>query len=330
MGIKHLNRLIRNTCNNSLKKLHFSELKNKKLAIDISIYLYKYQLENTLIENIYLMISLFRMYNIIPVFIFDGKPPAEKKELLKERRDKKKEAKERYDQLQDMLSQDLTKEEKQNIIDEMDNEKKNFVKIRHSDIENVKKLIRLYGVTYYDAPGEAEELCALLLKKNIVDGCISEDMDLFLYGCEKVYRYLSLANSTVVLYNTNDIFKSLRCSLKEFQIICILSGTDYYNFDIGNLSKCMHLFNKFLKSRFKIQDEKQDEKQQSDFFNWLQNNKILTLDDYDIINNIIELFNYSNIISKNKLNNTFSCKNINYNNDSLKCFMKDYGFIYLN
>ena len=44
----------------------------------------------------------------------------------------------------------------------------------------------------------------------------------------------------------------------------------------------------------------------------------------------LELFNYSNIISKNKLNSTFSCKNINYNNDSLKCFMKDYGFIYLN
>ena len=90
MGIKYLNKLIRNNCQNSLEKVHFSSLRYKKLAIDISIYLYKYQYENKLIENIYLMISLFRLYNITPVFIFDGKPPAEKKELLMMRKQNKK------------------------------------------------------------------------------------------------------------------------------------------------------------------------------------------------------------------------------------------------
>ena len=138
------------------------------------------------------MISLFRLHNIIPVFIFDGKPPAEKKELLYERKEKKREAKDRYNELNDLLKEDLTNEEIQNIKEEMENEKKNFVKISQADIDQVKDLIRLYGVTYYDAPGEAEELCAFLVKKGIVDGCISEDMDLFLYGCPKVYRYLSL------------------------------------------------------------------------------------------------------------------------------------------
>tara|TARA_Y100000991_G_scaffold214344_1_gene201870 strand:- start:1129 stop:2091 length:963 start_codon:yes stop_codon:yes gene_type:complete len=320
MGIKHLNKLIRSSCNTALKKIHFSDLKNKKLAIDISIYLYKYQLENTLIESIYLMISLFRMYNIIPVFIFDGKPPAEKTELLRERKEKKREAENRYKKLEELLKdKDITKEQEQSILEEMDSEKKNFVKVRHNDIEEVKKLIRLYGVTYYDAPGEAEELCALLVKKNIVDGCISEDMDLFLYGCPKVYRYLSLANSTLILYNTNEIFNNLKCDLYEFKIICILSGTDYYNFDIGNLTKCFHFFNRFLKS--KIDDT---------FLEWLKTNSILNKDDCDIVNNIVDLFNYSNIVSKNKMNSAFSCKNINFNNEMLKSFMKNYGFIYLN
>ena len=124
MGIKHLNKLIRTNCNNALTKVHFSSLKNKKLAIDISIYLYKYQLENTLIESIYLMISQFRMYNIIPVFIFDGKPPAEKRELLRERKEKKREAEERYNQLHELLNDDdITKEEEQNILEDMDSEK---------------------------------------------------------------------------------------------------------------------------------------------------------------------------------------------------------------
>lgn len=319
MGIKHLNKLIRNNCYEALEKVHFSKLKNKKLAVDISIYLYKYKLENTLIESIYFMISLFRLYNIIPVFIFDGKPPAEKRELIYERKEKKKEAKDRYNELNELLKEDLTEEEIQNIKEEMEQEKKNFVKISQNDIDQVKNLIRIYGVTYYDAPGEAEELCAFLVKKNIVDGCISEDMDLFLYGCPRVYRYLSLANSTLILYNTENILQILNCNIEEFKLICILSGTDYYNFDIGNLTRCFHLFNKFTKV-----------KQTTTFYDWLKDNNILKDEDCDIINNIVELFNYSNIISKNKTLNKLICKNVNFNNCHLKQFMQNYGFIYLN
>ena len=320
MGIKYLNKLIRNNCNNALKKVHFSSLKNKKLAIDISIYLYKYQLENTLIESIYLMISLFRKYNIIPVFIFDGKPPIEKIDLLRERKEKKIQAEHRFNELKELLNdKDITKEEEQIILDDMENEKKNFVKVTSSDIQQVKDLIRLYGVTYYDAPGEAEELCALLVKKNIVDGCISEDMDLFLYGCSKVYRYLSLANNTLIFYDTNKIMECLECNIDDFKTMCILSGTDYYNFEIGNLNKCFHLLNKFIKS-----------KNNDNFYSWLKDNNVLNYDDLNIMNNIINLFNYSNICSKNKINSTFNCKNINYNKQSLHLFMRNYGFIYLN
>lgn len=83
MGIKHLNRYIQTQCKSSIKQIHLSELTNKKIVIDTSIYLYRYASDNTLLENFYLMISIFRQYNIIPLFIFDGKPPKEKKDLLK-------------------------------------------------------------------------------------------------------------------------------------------------------------------------------------------------------------------------------------------------------
>lgn len=85
MGIKHLNRYIQTQCKSSIKQIHLSELTNKKIVIDTSIYLYRYASDNTLLENFYLMISIFRQYNIIPLFIFDGKPPKEKKDLLKKK-----------------------------------------------------------------------------------------------------------------------------------------------------------------------------------------------------------------------------------------------------
>ena len=82
MGIKHLNRFFRKNVPSSMHFISIAELSGKKIAVDISIYLYKYALDGNLIENIYLMLSILRHYNITPIFIFDGKPPPEKKELL--------------------------------------------------------------------------------------------------------------------------------------------------------------------------------------------------------------------------------------------------------
>ena len=93
--------------------------------------------------------------------------------------------------------------------------------------DNVKNLIRAYGATYYDAIGEADELCALLTVKDKVWACLSEDMDMFVYGCPRVIRYFSLLNHTAVLYDLNGILTSLGISQKELREICILSGTDY-------------------------------------------------------------------------------------------------------
>ena len=56
MGIKHLNRFLRTECSNSIKFVSIAELTGKKIAIDISIYMYKYASEGGLIENIYLML----------------------------------------------------------------------------------------------------------------------------------------------------------------------------------------------------------------------------------------------------------------------------------
>ena len=96
MGIKHLNRFLREEAKNSIKFISLSEISGKKIAVDISIYMYKFAADDSLIENIYLMLSIFRYYNIIPIFIFDGKPPDEKSEILIKRREDKKEALDEY------------------------------------------------------------------------------------------------------------------------------------------------------------------------------------------------------------------------------------------
>ena len=79
MGIQYLNsHLKQSTQKGSLVKIRLKELSGKVIVIDTSIYLYRFLGEGLLLENMYIMISLFRYYNITPIFILDGKSPIEK------------------------------------------------------------------------------------------------------------------------------------------------------------------------------------------------------------------------------------------------------------
>jgi flap endonuclease-1 len=288
MGIKHLNRFLREEAQHCIKFISLAELSGKKIAVDISIYMYKYASEGTLLENMYLMLSTMIHYNIVPVFIFDGKPPPEKKELLQKRKEDKQEAEKEYNQLKKQLeNKTIDDVEKQEVVNNMDILKKKFIHIGKNEIDSVKRLIRAYGATYYDAPGEADELCALLVIKNKVWACLSEDMDMFVYGCNRVLRYLSLLNKTVVLYDTKDILNSLGITQKELREICVISGTDYnYNENKNDdnskkgssLYKTLAYFKKYHK-----------ENSEMGFYKWLKENTDY-IQDYENLLNIYNLF----------------------------------------
>jgi 5'-3' exonuclease len=250
--------------------------------------LYKYASDDNLIENIYLMLSIFRHYNVTPIFIFDGKPPVEKKELLIKRREDKEEAEEEYNNLKRILhsSPNIDYDEKQELINNMDLLKKKFVRISKNDIEKVKQLMRSYGATYYDAPGEADELCAMLAIKGKVWACLSEDMDMFVYGCPRVIRYFSLLNHTIVLYDMKEILDKLGFTQKELREICILSGTDYNAKNIGddtpNLYKTLKYFKQY-----------QTENSVDEFYSWLIG-KNGYIKDYESLIKIYCMFDLSN------------------------------------
>ena len=123
--------------------------------------------------------------------------------------------------------------------------KKKFIRLHHSDIENAKSLMQSMGISYIEAPCEADELCAKLVLKHKVYACLSEDMDLFVYGCPRVLRYLSLLHKTVVIYDLKTILNELHMSMGDFRNICIVSGTDYNMNKDTSLFKTLKLFNKY-------------------------------------------------------------------------------------
>lgn len=329
MGIRHLNKYLRDNCNESIRALNIADLSGKKIAVDVSIYLYKYESDNMLLENMYLMLSIFRHHNIIPIFIFDGKPPPEKKELLMKRKEDKQEAQQEYNKLKKSLDNNdhFDDNEKQEIIASMDQLKKQFIHINKDKIESVKELIRAYGATYYDAPGEADELCALLVLKKKVWACLSEDMDLFVYGCTRVLRYFSLINHSVVLYYMKGILEELSLNQKEFKEICVLSGTDYNinkntKIDNGiNLSTTLKLFSKYKASN-----------NSKSFYEWLQLNTEY-ISDLELLEKINKMFDLSSEINakSSKLDAFNYIKIINgpVIDECIQNIMKEEGFIFI-
>jgi len=275
-------------CNkNNIRKMHLSELNGKTIAVDTSIYLYKFMADNTLTEHFYLMISLFRHYNIVPIFVFDGKPPKEKRELLLKRRQQRKASEEQYNKLKEEYdAMNDSADEKVELRKEMDLLKRESTSISYDNLATTKSLITAYGAKYEQAEGEADVLCMQLVLSGKAWGCMSDDMDMFVYGCPRVFRHFSLVNHNVIFYDFSAMLGDLKMDIPTFREIAVLSGTDYNCDNKTSLSETVELYEKYTNSGERTSHE-------YGFYNWvLQNTSYIT--DYDILLSILKMFDVAN------------------------------------
>ena len=284
MGIKHVNRYLIDRCSKkAIFKTHLKIAEGKTIVIDASIYMYKYMSQNALIEYIYLMISILLEYNITPIFIFDGKAPPEKRDLLRERSKYKKDAEKKYNELQkEIENPSVDYQSKKDIIDELESLKKKFIRIKEKDIIKVKRLMDAYGISYIVADGEADKLCAFMVKNGNAWACLSDDMDMFVYGCPRVLRHMSLLKHTTIMYDFDKILNEIGLLENSFREIMVLAGTDYNINQKVSLYDAMYWFkeyNEFYKN----------ESNYNKFYQWLNDKKYFGLD-YDEILKIYNIF----------------------------------------
>ena len=90
MGIKNLNYLIEKYAPNAINTRFLCTYEYKVIGIDTSIYLYKYVYRNgDPLELFVKQIMRLLKNKVIPLYIFDGKPPNEKEDVLNERNTRK-------------------------------------------------------------------------------------------------------------------------------------------------------------------------------------------------------------------------------------------------
>lgn len=337
MGIKNLNQFIRKECSEAIKLMTLNELSGKVVVVDANIFMYRFLADCALLENMYSMISFFQMHNIVAVFVFDGKPPDEKRKTLNKRKHLKRVAEMQYNKLIHETENDNHNKHNNHMSNDgrwvkgTETElklkilRRRFMRVSDADFERVWSLMRSLGVQHIVAPGEADALCAQMVLKRKAYACVSDDTDLLVYGCCRVLRHINLFDQTITMYDMNKILNILGISMKEFRQICVISGTDY-NSHLTHIS-LRHALQLFKQYKLCAQSaEHLGNVFAPDFYTWLHhncdNNRIRF--DYDTTMAVYNMFDMT-IVTNNLPAITHPMRN----NELLHAVMAHENFIFV-
>ncbi|GMM48097.1 multifunctional nuclease [Pichia kluyveri] len=235
MGIKGLNALVKEHAPRAIVSNEMKSLFGRKIAIDASMCLYQFliavrQQDGNNLTNesgdttSHLMGFFYRTirmasYGIKPCYVFDGKPPVLKGGELEKRLKRREEAESKATELKETGS-----------IEELQKFQRRTVRVTKEQNEDAKKLLKLMGIPFVNAPCEAESQCAELSKSGKVYGAASEDMDTLCYQPAHFLRNVTAAEARklkIEEYDINKVLEDFEMDINTFVDLCILLGCDY-------------------------------------------------------------------------------------------------------
>ncbi|KAL4452206.1 hypothetical protein ABPG75_007868 [Micractinium tetrahymenae] len=93
--------------------------------------------------------------------------------------------------------------------------------------QDCMELLQMFGLPYIIAPQEAEAQCAWLDYNGLVDGVVTDDNDVFLFGARRVYRHIFESKKYVEEYRSEDVAAELGVGRAELARLAQLLGGDY-------------------------------------------------------------------------------------------------------
>ncbi|KAF8312505.1 PIN domain-like protein, partial [Clavulina sp. PMI_390] len=94
-------------------------------------------------------------------------------------------------------------------------------------VGQIKLLLKLFGIPFVTAPMEAEAQCAALVSMGLVEGIITDDSDVFLFGGERVFRNMFNQSKTVECFLAADLSRELGLDRDTLVRLAFLLGSDY-------------------------------------------------------------------------------------------------------
>jgi len=255
MGITGLHPFLKKKVPTVFHPVHISTYRGKKVAVDVSGFIYKYKIRNPdkWMDFFVYLILTFRKNLVEPIFIFDGDAPAEKDDEKNRRSDSRAKSVTRIEKLRwdideyqstglaaptleaEMIKlldpKDITPlgipinidilEERYNTLN------RQIVKWTESEIDQLTLLFEKAGTRSIISPVEAETYCASLCRDGRVDAVVSNDSDVHVCGAEKLLYEIDGYSGWCTEFTHSEVLEGLKLTHDEFVDFCIMTGCDY-------------------------------------------------------------------------------------------------------
>ena len=125
-------------------------------------------------------------------------------------------------------------------------------------VRDIQELLKLFGIPYLVSPMEAEAQCATLEAMKLVDGTVTDDSDVFLFGASRVYKNMFNQQRFVECYLAQDVEREMLLTRKKLIQLAFLLGSDYTEGipGVGPVA-AMEILSEF--SEIKEEDEEKEE-----------------------------------------------------------------------
>ncbi|KAE8358757.1 flap endonuclease 1 [Aspergillus caelatus] len=234
MGIKHLYQVIAENAPDAIKAGDIKNHFGRKVAIDASMSIYSFLIavrsegqqlmSDTGETTSHLMGMFYRTLRMVdngikPLYVFDGAPPKLKSGELAKRTARKAEATEAHEEAKET-----------GTAEDVEKFSRRTVRVTRDHNAECKKLLKLMGIPYIDAPTEAEAQCAVLARAGKVYAAASEDMDTLCFEAPILLRHLTFSEQRkepILEIHLSRALEGLDMDRKQFIDLCILLGCDY-------------------------------------------------------------------------------------------------------
>ncbi|NXC65856.1 GEN endonuclease, partial [Anhinga anhinga] len=203
--------------------VNLSSLKGKTLAVDLSLWVCEAQTVKKMIgvvtkphlRNLFFRFAFLTSMGIKLVFVTEGEAPKLKADTMGKRNEM------RYGPSKKVGAPRTGRS------------------LFKAVLKECLELLECLGVPWVQAAGEAEAMCAYLNAKGHVDGCITNDGDVFLYGAQTVYRNFAMNAKDPLLdcYTMSSIKEKLGCDRESLIGLAVLLGCDYLPKGIPGVGK---------------------------------------------------------------------------------------------
>tara|TARA_B100000902_G_C27229097_1_gene873832 strand:+ start:368 stop:1300 length:933 start_codon:yes stop_codon:yes gene_type:complete len=310
MGIRALNKYIRDNTRNTdaIISSHLQYFSGKTIVIDTSIYIYKFikdailksneincllskDFQNNILNNYFeKLIALFKKYSIVPIFIFDGSVPEEKRQIIVERQQKKQYNKGNFYKLLDSYT-DYSLITKKDFAKLKDYRIKQIF-ISDANIKTIQSYFIENKIKYLKADQESDEICYKYTKNNTAELCLSEDTDIIVYGCQYMLWNLNIDTGACDLYDLKNILTALNVTLDDLQQISALTMLES-----KKISNIYYIFNNHYYYKLDQKTQKNTGQTPNNFIWWFCKIHNINNSYYDTYNNYLKFKNITKMLS---------------------------------